>query len=72
MRGRGYQCKPRKSDEPPAKPGDDHLVELHRVRVRELESRAYLPQQIASVLRIPYRVVEAILSTPAKPKKPVE
>ena len=72
MGGRHIGKRPKQEDAPPAKPGDDQLVELHRVAVKELDARGYLPQQIAAVLRIPYRIVEAILATPAKPKKPIK
>lgn len=56
-------------DPPKARPTDEQLIDRHRIDVKELDARGYLPNQIASVLRIPYRIVEAVLSTKTPPKK---
>lgn len=54
---------------PPLSEKDEALVEANRERVRELESRGYLPLQIASTTRLPHRVVNQILTTKAPPKR---
>lgn len=64
--------KPAKPVNPPGnepKPSIEELAEKHRESVLELNSRAYLPSQIAASLRIPYAAVEIALTTKAKPKK---
>lgn len=48
---------------------DARLVEEHRDRVRDLEARGFLPSAIASVTKLPLRVVTAILNTKAPPKR---
>lgn len=55
---------------PRPKPNIAELVEKHRERVYELDARGYLPNGIAAVLHLPYAVIEEILSTKAKPRKP--
>lgn len=65
-------AKPVKPAKPPGnepKPSIEELAEKHRESVLELNSRAYLPSQIAASLRIPYAAVEIALTTKAKPKK---
>ena len=54
---------------PPPPPTDAELVDKHRVMILELDSKAYSATAIASVLRIPYRVVQEALYSKAKPKK---
>ncbi len=65
---KGSIAKPQAAP-PPPKPGFDALVELHRDRILEMESRSYLPNQIAAVIRAPYKVVEHILTHKATPKR---
>lgn len=60
--------KPKK-DPPKPKPSHEELVEANRERVLELDACGYLRGYIASVTRLPYAVIEEILSTKAKPKK---
>lgn len=44
------------------------LVEKHRDRVLELESRGYLPTSICAVTHLPLRVVNQILASKATPR----
>lgn len=55
--------------EPDVEADDARLVEEHRDRVRDLEARGFLPSAIASVTKLPLRVVTAILNTKAPPKR---
>lgn len=65
-----YQSEKKPPPDPPKiKPTDEFLIEFHRDKVRELDARGYLPNAIAAITHAPYCIVEAILSTPAKPKK---
>lgn len=61
----------RPKEAPPAPPAEDlaSLVEKHRERVLDLESRSYLPLQISSITKLPIAVVERILTTKAPPKR---
>lgn len=45
------------------------LVERHRDRVLDLDSRGHLPNAICSITRLEYRVVQQILTTRKKPAK---
>lgn len=55
--------------EPNLEAEDARLIEEHRDRVRDLEARGFLPSAIASVTKLPLRVVTAILDTKAPPKR---
>ena len=54
---------------PPLSEQEEALVEANRERVLELESRTYLPSQIASITRLPRKIIDKILSTKAPPKR---
>lgn len=61
--------KPKPEPPPPPKPSFDQMVEANRQKVLDLDAKAYTPNAIGAVLRLPYRVVSEILYTKAKPKK---
>lgn len=52
----------RKPPHKPLPPGDRALVDMHRDAVLDLDRRDFSAQMIAAKLRIPYRIVRAILS----------
>lgn len=66
-----YARKPQFETRPtkPPPPSFDDLVEANRDRVRDLEANGNSANAIAAILKLPYRVVQEILTTPAKPKK---
>lgn len=47
---------------PPPTPGDRALIEMHTAAVLDLDRRDFSAQMIAAKLRIPYRIVRAILA----------
>jgi hypothetical protein len=72
------QAEPqKKTPDKPARPGAGKqepvsfaaLVERHRDRVLDLDSRGHLPNAICSITRLEYRVVQHILTTRKKPAK---
>lgn len=55
---------PRKGQpEKPLPPGDRALVQMHTPAVLDLDRRDFSAQMIAAKLRIPYRIVRAILDS---------
>lgn len=78
----GRKPKPAAGETDPARPGRppdppppsqaasfEELVERHRERVLELEARGFLENQIAGIAKVPFKVVQHILTSKAAPKK---
>lgn len=69
MSQRAPYHRPKPPPEPDLEAETAQLVERHRDRVRELDARGFLPSAIASICKIPNRIVTLILDTKAPPKR---
>lgn len=69
MSQRAPYHRPKAPPEPDLEAEDARLVEAHRDRVRDLDARGFLPSAIASVTKLPLRIVDQILNSKAPPKR---
>ncbi|MEN6302288.1 MAG: hypothetical protein ABFD96_06145 [Armatimonadia bacterium] len=65
MKNQPRHLGPRKATDeapPPPTPGDRQLIEMHTAAVLDLDCRKFSAMKIAAKLRVPYRIVRAILA----------
>lgn len=78
---RGNEHKPFREAVKPGRPAKEkpvtrdteaeflEMVEAHRDRVLDLDAKAYTENQIAGIAKVPFKVVQHILTTKAQPKR---